>query len=309
MLLAALVTLVVISIIAFAGTSASGRDVARNVLGHGGVTTEQLDAYAKAHGLDRPVYARYATWLKDFVTGDWGTSPATQRPVRDDIMPRFKNTILLAVVSLIVSLPISMLLGLFMARRRGRPSDMTLLLGSVVVAAFPEFVIGIGLLMVFAVGLGWLPVDSTALDFGTTSEKLKAYVLPALTLSLAIVPYVARIAREAISESLVAPYTRAAVLRGLSRRRVIWGYGMRNSAVPLINAVAINLVYLLSGVIVVENVFAFPGIGQQLVEAIGQSDTSMVLAITMVLGAMFLALSFVADLLVVYFNPRLRAGA
>jgi peptide/nickel transport system permease protein len=309
MLLAALVTLVVISVIAFAGTSASGRDVARNVLGHGGVTTEQLDAYAKAHGLDRPVYARYATWLKDFATGDWGTSPATQRPVRDDIMPRFKNTLLLAVASLIVSLPISILLGLFMARRRGRPSDMTLLLGSVVVAAFPEFVIGIGLLMVFAVGLGWLPVDSTALDFGTTSEKVKAYVLPALTLSLAIIPYVARIAREAISESLVAPYTRAAVLRGLSRRRVIWGYGMRNSAVPLINAVAINLVYLLSGVIVVENVFAFPGIGQQLVEAIGQSDTSMVLAITMVLGAMFLALSFVADLLVVYFNPRLRAGA
>jgi peptide/nickel transport system permease protein len=309
MLLAALVTLVVISVIAFAGTSASGRDVARNVLGHGGVTTEQLDAYAKAHGLDRPVYARYATWLKDFATGDWGTSPATQRPVRDDIMPRFKNTLLLAVASLIVSLPISILLGLFMARRRGRPSDMTLLLGSVVVAAFPEFVIGIGLLMVFAVGLGWLPVDSTALDFGTTSEKVKAYVLPALTLSLAIIPYVARIAREAISESLVAPYTRAAVLRGLSRRRVIWGYGMRNSAVPLINAVAINLVYLLSGVIVVENVFAFPGIGQQLVEAIGQSDTSMVLAITMLLGAMFLALSFVADLLVVYFNPRLRAGA
>jgi peptide/nickel transport system permease protein len=303
---ASLLTLLVISVIAFAGTSSSGREVARNVLGRS-VTPAQLDAYAHAHGLDRPVYARYASWLGDFVTGDWGVSPATQRSVKEDVLPRFKNTLLLALVSLIAALPISILIGLFMARRRGRPSDMALLLASVVVAALPEFVVGIGLLMLFAVTLGWLPVDSTALDFGTTLEKVEAYALPAMTLMLGIIPYVARIARESISEALGAPYTRAAVLRGLSRRRVIWGYAMRNSAVPLVNAVAINLVYLLSGVIVVENVFAFPGIGQQLVQAIGQSDTSTVLAITMVLGAMFIALSFIADLLVVYFNPRLRS--
>jgi peptide/nickel transport system permease protein len=304
---ASLLTLLVISVIAFAGTSASGRDVARNVLGRS-VTPQQLDAYAKANGLDRPIHQRYLSWLGDFATGDWGVSPATQRSVKEDVLPRFKNTLILALVSLIAALPISILLGLFMARRRGKPSDMAWLLGLVVVAALPEFVVGIGLLLLFAVTLGWLPVDSTALEFGTSLEKVQAYVLPAATLGLGIIPYVARIARESISEALGAPYTRAAVLRGLTRRRVIWGYAMRNSAVPLVNAVAINLVYLLSGVIVVENVFAFPGIGQQLVQAIGQADTSTTLAITMVLGAMFIALSFIADLLVVYFNPRLRSS-
>jgi peptide/nickel transport system permease protein len=304
---AALATLFVISLIAFVGTSASGRDVARNVLGRG-VSTEQLDAYAEANGLNRPIYARYASWLGDFATGDWGISPATQRPVRDDVLPRFKNTIILAVVSLLLGVPIALLLGVFMARRRGSPRDMTLLFGSVVVAALPEFVVGIGLMFLFAVSLGWLPVDSTAVDTGTIGQKLEAYALPAMTLMLGIIPYVARIARESISETLRAPYTRAALLRGLPRRRVVWGYGVRNAAVPLVNAVAINIVYLLSGVIVVENVFAFPGIGQLLIQAIGQSDTNMVLAITMLLGAMFIALSFIADLFVVYFNPRLKAA-
>jgi len=301
-----LLTLLVISVIAFVGTSASGEEVARNVLGRG-ATPEQLQAYADANGLDRPVHERYVSWLGDFVTGDWGVSPATQRPVREDVMPRFQYTIVLSIVSLVIALPISILLGLFMARRRGKASDMSLLLASVVLAALPEFVVGIGVLTLFAVMLGWLPVDSTALEFGTPAEKVEAYMLPAVTLALAVIPYVMRIARESISEALAAPYTRAAVLRGLGRRRVVWGYGMRNAAVPLVNAVAINLVYLLGGVIVVENVFAFPGIGQQLVQAIAQADTSTVLAITMLLGVLFMALSFVADLLVVYFNPRLRA--
>lgn len=300
-----LLTLLVISVIAFAGTSSSGREVARNILGRS-VTNEQLDAYAKANGLDRPIHVRYADWLSDFARGDWGVSPATQRPVKDDVVPRFQNTMILAVVSLVTAVPIAILIGLFMARRRGRWSDMAILLASVVVAALPEFVVGIGLLLLFAVNLGWLPVDSTGIEFGTSTDEVLAYVLPAMTLGLGIIPYVARIAREAISESLAAPYTRAAVLRGLSRRRVIWGHTMRTAAVPLVNAIAINIVYLLSGVIVVENVFAFPGIGQQLVQAIGQSDTSTVLAITTVLGALFIALSFIADLLVVYFNPKLR---
>jgi peptide/nickel transport system permease protein len=291
--------------IAFAGTSGSGRDVARNVLGRG-VTNEQLDAYAKTHGLDRPVHARYLDWLSDFARGDWGVSPATRRSVRDDVVPRFTNTLILAIVSLVTAVPLAILLGLFMARRRGRWPDMAILLGSVVVAALPEFVVGIGLLLLLSVNLGWLPVDSTGLEFGTGLDQMVAYVLPAMTLGLGIIPYVARIAREAVSESLAAPYTRAAVLRGLPRRRVIWGHTMRNASVPLVNAIAINIVYLLSGVIVVENVFAFPGIGQQLVLAIGQGDTSTVLAITMVLGALFIALSFIADLLVVYFNPKLR---
>jgi peptide/nickel transport system permease protein len=304
---AALVTLFIISVVTFAATNVkSPIDVARNALGR--ETSEaQLQAYVKEHGLDKPVYVRYATWLGDFVRGDWGLSAVTNRNVREDVIPRLEKTLLLSLGALIVALPISVLIGVYMARRIGSTSDLALLITTVVFAAMPEFVVGIGLLMLFAVTLDWLPVNSTALSFGTTPEQVKAYVLPALTLVLAMVPYIVRIARGAAREALAAPYTQAALLRGLPRRTVIWDHAMRNAAVPLVNAVAINLVYLLSGVIVVENVFAFPGIGQALVQAIAQGDVLTVQAIALVMGAMFIAISLVADLLVVYFNPRLKA--
>ena len=306
---AAVLTLLVISIVTFAAINLrSPVEVARQALGR--ETTEaQLQAYVREHRLDRPVYVRYGTWLGDFVRGDWGVSPVTAREVRADVLPRLGKTLLLSLVALLVALPISVAIGVYMARRIGSGKDLSLLIGTVVFAAMPEFVVGIGLLMLFAVTLGVLPVDSTALSFGTWSEKAEAYVLPALTLILAMVPYIVRIARAAAREALSAPYTQAALLRGLPRRTVVWDHAMRNAAVPLVNAVAINLVYLLSGVIVVENVFAFPGIGQALVQAIGQGDMVTVQAIALVMGAMFITISFLADLLVVYFNPRLKAAA
>jgi peptide/nickel transport system permease protein len=305
----ALLTLFVISLVTFAATNyKSPEEVARAALGREAAKV-QLDAYLKEHGLDKPIYVRYGNWLGDFVHGDFGTSPVTGRSVRDDIGPRFTRTLILSLVAIVVALPLSVGIGVFMARRIGKASDFALLIGTVIVAAMPEFVVGIGLLMLFAVTLGWLPVDSTAISFGTLTEQAKAYVLPALTLVLAMVPHIARIARVSAREAFGAPFVQAAVLRGLSRRTVTWDHGMRNAAVPLVNAVAINIVYLLSGVIVVENVFAFPGIGQALVAAIGAGDVITVQAIALVMGAMFIAISLAADLLAVYFNPRLRTAA
>ena len=305
----ALLTLFVISIVTFAATNVkSPEEVARNALGRE-TTEEQLQAYLQDRGLDRPIHERYVDWLRGFVQGDWGTSAVTNRPVRDDIVPRFEKTLILSLVSLLVALPISIVIAVFMAKRAGSASDFAILMGTVVVAALPEFVVGIGLLMLFAVTLGWLPVDSTGLSFATTfRDQAEAYVLPALTLVLAMVPYIVRIGRAAAREALAAPYVQAALLRGLSRRSITWDHAMRNAAVPMVNAVAINIVYLLSGVIVVENVFAFPGIGQLLVQAIGGGDTTMVQSIALVMGAMFILISLAADFLVVYFNPRLRAA-
>ncbi|MDQ4018540.1 MAG: ABC transporter permease [Actinomycetota bacterium] len=306
---AALLTLLVISIVTFAATNVKApEEVARNALGRE-TTEEQLQAYLEERGLDRPIYIRYVDWLGDFVRGDWGVSAVTNRPVRDDILPRFEKTLILSLVSLLVALPISVAIAVFMARRVNSAIDFTLLMGTVIVAALPEFVVGIGLLMIFSVTLGWLPVDSTGLSFATDfGSQAKAYVLPALTLVLAMVPYIVRIGRAAAREALAAPYVQAALLRGLSRRSITWDHAMRNAAVPMVNAVAINIVYLLSGVIVVENVFAFPGIGQLLVQAIGGGDTTMVQSIALVMGAMFILISLAADFLVVYFNPRLKAA-
>ena len=305
----ALLTLLVISIVTFAATNyKSPEEVARQALGREAADV-QLDAYLEEHGLDRPIYVRYGDWLSDFVRGDFGTSAVTGREVRGDVVPRLVRTLLLSLLALAIALPVSVALGVFMARRIGRWSDFLLLIGTVIVAALPEFVIGIGLLMLFAVTLGWLPVDSSAISFGDFEAQAQAYILPALTLVLAMVPHIARIARVSAREAFAAPFVQAAVLRGLSRRRVTWDHGMRNAAVPLVNAVAINIVYLLSGVIVVENVFAFPGIGQLLVQAIVGGDVITVQAIALVMGAMFIGISLAADLLAVYFNPRLRTAA
>ena len=274
-------------------------------------TTEQVQAFAHEFGLDKPVYERYGKWLWHFAHGDMGTSYVTDVSVSSNVLPRFERTLILSLVSLLIAMPISVLIGIFQARRLGSFADLSLLSGSVVIAALPEFVVGIGLLFLFAVELGWLPTDSaTALTFASSfADEAKAYVLPAATLVLAIVPYVARIARGSLREALGMPYTQAAVLRGLSRRTVIWDHALRNAGVPLVNAVAINIVYLLSGVIVVEWVFAFPGVGQGLVQATSTSDAFNVEAIALLMGAMFIGVSLAADLGVAYLNPRLKAAA
>ncbi len=309
-LAAAVATLLVISIVVFGFMSLrTPSEIAHQKFGNQ-ITPEQITAFAQSVGLDKPVWERYGIWLSHFVRGDMGTSFVTNSPVSENVIPRFKKTLVLAALAILISLPISVAIGVFQARRVGSVTDLSLLMGSTVVAALPEFVVGILLLFLFARVLGWLPTDSTALVFPTSfKNQAEAYALPTATLVLAIVPYIARIARGSVREALGAPYTQAAVLRGLPRRTVVWDHAMRNAGVPLINAVAVNIVYLLSGVIVVENVFAFPGIGQGLVQAIQTTDVYNVLAIAVMMGALFVIVSMVADICAAYLNPRLKATA
>ena len=304
----AIATLLLISIVVFAamniGQSPSAQ--ARQALGRG-VPPGQLMAYVREHNLDDPLPVRYGRWMADLVQGDFGVSSVTQRPVRADVMPRLKRSVILALAALIVSLPISLAVGVYMARRYGGPQDLTVGIGLVVLSAMPEFVVAILLLFVFAVWLGVLPIDSSGLLFGDFAAQMQAYVLPVATLTVVTLPYIGRITRAAAHEALSASYARSAVLRGLPRRRVVWNHAMRNAAVSIINAVGLNLIYLLGGVIVVENVFGFPGVGQALITAIGHGDVITVQAISVVLGAVFIVISLTADLVAVYFNPRLRA--
>ncbi|HVQ59625.1 MAG TPA: ABC transporter permease [Solirubrobacterales bacterium] len=302
----ALLTLWVISVLVFAGTNIRpAEDVARQALGRT-VTESQLQTFIDENGLDRPLPQRYASWLGDFVQGDWGESAVTGRPVRPAIVPRLWRSLLLALAAALVAVPISVLLGIFMARRRQRRSDVATNVFLAGISALPEFVVGLALTTVFAVSLGWLPVDSTALTFGSASDKVLAYVLPAATLVILVVPYIARVTRAAVSETLQASYTRAAVLRGLQPRIALWDFAVRNAAVPILNAVAINFIYMLGGVIVVENVFGFPGIGQLLVQSIGRADVITVQAAAMTIGAIVILINMSTDGLAVYFTPKLR---
>jgi peptide/nickel transport system permease protein len=305
-ILAVLLTLWLISMITFAATSLrSPSDVARAALGRD-VAPAQIQAFVHEYRLDGSLPARYGRWLGDFATGNWGTSPVTRLPVTQDIGPRLRNSLILATAALVLALPLSIAVGLGIARRRGGRTDVAITTASVVIAALPEFVVGIALLWVFAVQAGVLPVDSSGLTFGGLGAQVEAFVLPTLTLAIVLMPQFVRMVRAAAIDVLAQPYVRAAVLRGLPVRTILWRHVLPNTAAPLVNIVAINLVWLIGGVIVVENVFAFQGIGQRLVAAVSQGDMPTVQALAMVTGILFLAISLTADAIVGRVEARTR---
>lgn len=305
-----LVTLLLITLVTFFGSSLkSPTELAKASLGQY-ITPAQAQAFIKQNDLDRPVAARYVTWLGNIAHGDLGTSVITHRPVTDDIMPRLYRTLILTAITLLIAVPIGLAGAVWSARRRGRRSDISVNVVAVVISACPEFVIGIGLLLLFGVVLKWLPVDSgLGIAFGSASAKAKAYVLPTATLVIASVPFIMRTCRATVSSVLAASYVRAATLRGVSRRRATWTHAMRNAAPTVLTAIGLNAVYLLSGVIVVENVFDFPGLGQALVAAVGNGDTTTVQAIAILLGTIFVLISLVMDGIAAILNPRARSGA
>ena len=305
--LPALITLWLISIIVFASTHVLGINVGRRVLGRQ-ATPAQLDEFSRAHGLDKPVLQQYSAWLSDFVKGDWGTSAVSGRPVSDIVVPRLVNTMILALAAIIIALPISIAFGIYLARPGSRTRELTLSIATVSVAAIPVFVIGIVLIYALSVKLGWTPVDSTGMAFGAWNDKVAAFILPTLTLVISLLPHISRLTQVSVRETMTTPYARAAVLRGLTRRTITYRHLMPNAAGPIINVVALDLIWLIGGVIIVENVFGFPGLGTLLVESIASGDLLVVQAVAMVCGVLFIGIGITADILVTVFNPRLRNG-
>lgn len=284
----------------------SPADIARAALGRS-ATTDQLRAYASAQGLDDPVMVRYLRWVGGFLRGDLGTSPVTSRPVAETILPELGRTMTLAALGATLGIAIALWIGVALGRRAGTSADFAVLTGSVVIAATPEFVVGIVLLVLFGVWLGWLPVESgSAFSFGTWTDQAAALILPALTVALIVIPHLYRFVRSSVREGVRAAHTEGAELRGLSPRTVKWDYVLRNSAGPIINAAAMNVVFAVGGLVAVEAVMSFPGIGGRMVSAIGQGDAITTQAIAIILAAIILAVFLAADLLTLAMNPRLR---
>lgn len=306
-ILPALITLWLISIIVFASTHVLGINVALRVLGRQ-ATPAQLAEFNTAHGLDRPVLEQYGEWLWDFVRGDWGTSAVSDRPVSEIVLPRLVYTGILALASIVIAIPISIAFGIYLARPGSRARELGLSISNVSLAAIPVFVIGIVLIYCFSVRLGLTPVDSTGLAFGSFTDKVAAFILPTATLVISLLPHISRLTQVSVRETMTTPYARAAVLRGLSRRTITYRHLMPNAAGPIINVVALDLIWLVGGVIIVENVFGFPGLGSLLVQSIASGDLLVVQAVAMVTGALFIGISVAADILVTVFNPRLRNG-
>ena len=288
-LIPALVTLLLISLIVFASTHVLGINVARRVLGRQ-ATPQQLSDFNRAHGLDRPVIVQSEQWLVGFLHGDWGTSAVTNDPVSGIVMPKFVNTFILALTSIIVALPIAIAFGVYLARPGSRVRELSLSIMNVSVAAIPVFVIGIVLIYALSVKLGLTPVDSTGMSFGGGSGKIQAFILPTTTLVISLLPHISRLTQVSVRETMTTPYARAAVLRGLSRRTIVYKHLMPNASGPIINAVALNLIWLVGGVIIVENVFGFPGMGTLLVQSIADGDLLVVQAVAMLCGVLFIAI-------------------
>jgi peptide/nickel transport system permease protein len=265
--------------------------------------------------LDRPASTRYADWLEGFVHGDLGDSAVAQAqgakhaPIWHLISSPLKNSLILATITALLMIPLSLGLGVLAAVRAARATDHIISLGSLAAISLPEFVIGSLLVAVFFVGLHLLPPVAIVPPGADPLSNPKQLVLPVVTLLLASLAAGIRMVRAGMFEVLQSDYVQAARLNGLAERRVILRYALRNALAPSVQVLAQNLQYLVGGVIVVEAVFAYPGIGSQLVGAVQDRDVTVVQSVAMLIAVVYVLINLVADLIVLLLVPKLREPA
>ena len=298
-------TVLLTSLLIFVVTQFLPGDVARIILGRE-ASEAALDALRRELGLDRSLPMQYLTWLGGFLTGDWGTSYSTDQAIRPLVLGRLGNSLQLAGLTLLIAVPTAVLLGVIAALREGTWLDNVISVASLSVVGLPEFVTGVFLIQIFAFGLGWFPANSS---IGPNEGFLEAFpqlVLPAVTATLVLLAYIARLTRASMIEELKKPYVRTATLKGIGRNRVLFGHVLKNALLPTITVVAISFGWLISGLIVVENVFNYPGLGRLLTFAIDRRDLPLLQAITMVAVLAFALANLVADVLYAVLNPRIK---
>ncbi len=302
-------TLFLVSIVVFAATQALPGDTARAILGREAADKARYEALREQLGLNRPMAAQYFGWLGDAVKGDFGDSLVAEKPVTELLARRVQNTFALVFIAALFSIPISLLLGSITALRRDTKFDVSVTIGSLSIAALPEFVIGIILILVFATQVfNWLPAVSRVDSSLPIYQQLELFVLPAATLTLAVAPYITRILRASTIEVLESEYVMMARLKGLPERLVLNRHALPNALAPALQVTALNLAWLAGGVVVVEYLFNFPGIGSALVDAVANRDMPMVQAICLIIAGVYVLANLTADIATILVSPRLRTG-
>ena len=302
----ALVTLLLVSMMVFATAELLPGDPGRTILGPY-ASEEQVAALNDRLGEDDPAPVRYADWVSDFVRGDWGTSEALQQPVRPLVLDRLGNSLLLALYALVLAVPLAVTLGMLAARRRGRTLDAAVSATAMSLLAMPEFVVGTILSIVFAVELGWFPVSSTVPD--DAASLVHELTLPAAVLALVLFGSLARVTRAATLAVLDADYTRTATLKGLRSRAVLGRHVLPNVLPPTIAAIGAQFGYLVGGIVVVETLFAYPGLGKLLLDSARAHDLAPLEACVLATAIVVLAANLAADLAASALDPRLRRAA
>ncbi|MGH3037145.1 MAG: ABC transporter permease [Gaiellaceae bacterium] len=301
----AAITLWLLSVIVFFGTQVLPGNVGRRILG-AFADQAAVDAMNERLGTDRPLLTQYWDWVTSLLQGDLGTSLSQNVPVSELLGNALVNSLKLAAFAFVLVVPLAIFGGVVAALRRDTLTDRTITIGGLSLSVVPEFVSGIILILVFALWLDVLPVTARAPEGSSVLTQLEYLLLPALTLVILLFGYIARITRSGTIEALDADYTRTAVLKGLPRRTVVKRHVLRNSLLPTIAVVATQTGYLIGGLVVVETLFAYPGVGRLIVTAAGQKDMPVLEAAVIVVGFIFLIAMLVADLLYSVLNPRIR---
>ena len=301
-----IITLIVVSALIFVGVELLPGDLAQQILGQS-ATPETVAALRHELGLDQPAVRRYLHWLFGAVQGDFGTSLANNRPISELLSVRLGNTLFLAAFAAAVSIPLALTLGVLAALYRNSIFDRLCNVVALIWVSLPEFFVAYVLILFLAVRVALFPSLSNidpGMPFG---ELVYRSFLPALTLVLVVVAHMMRMTRAAIINVLASPYIEMARLKGMSRLRVILYHALPNALAPIINVVAINLAYLVVGVVVVEVVFVYPGLGQLFVDAVTHRDVMVVQSVGLVFAAAYILLNLIADVLSIVTNPRLMS--
>lgn len=300
-----LMTLWAASVLIFAGTQILPGDLAQAVL-QNNATPETVAALRQELGLDRPAVERYAEWLGNALHGDLGTSLVNRRDVAEDLAPRLYNTLFLALYAAAIAVPFAVGLGVAAAAWQGSLFDSTANAITLLAISLPEYFLGYLLIKWAAVQWGLFPVLASVTPETSLVERLYMTFLPMLTLVLVIVAHMMRMTRASVISVMSSPYIEMALLKGLPKWRVVVEHALPNALAPIINVIALNLAYLIVGVVVIEVVFVYPGLGQSMVDAVSKRDVPVVQACGLIFATVFITLNMVADILAIVSNPRLR---
>ena len=305
--LLSLLTLLLVSIIIFAMLEVLPGDVASRILGRDATPESLATLRAQLH-LEDPAPQRYLDWLGGIVRGDFGKALTSSRPVTEILAPRIYNTLVLSAAAFLLYLPLALIPALLQAMRRDGPLDHGLSVITLVLLSTPDFLLGTLLLIGFVIRVPLFPAMSLVDQSSGVAEYLRAIALPAITLAIVMAVYAVRMLRDNLIEVLDSEYVRMAELKGLPRRRVVLRHALPNALVPTLNITALNLAYLIGGVVIVEKVFSYPGFGGLLVDALQLRDLPLIEATVLIAAAVYVGANLLADIGAILLNPRLRAG-
>ncbi len=302
-----LVMLLAVSVLTFVGTELLPGDVASAILGQE-ATPKALEAIRRKLHLYDPAIVRYGLWLGHFLTGDFGNSLANGRSVSAELAVRLPNTLFLAGYTALMSVPIALIGGILAAIQQDRPFDRVVTALCLGLGSLPEFFVCYCLIKVFAVDLGWVPSFSMILPHITFAQKFYVTLLPMLALAISSIAHPLRMIRACIIGVMSQPFVEMAFLKGMPRWRVVAFHALPNAFAPIITVVTLTLAWLVAGVVVVEVIFVYPGVGQLMVDAVSHRDIPIVQACGMIFAATFIGMNLLADILTILVSPRLRLG-